>query len=417
VKDVQAPSAADLHAANTDALVWGLGSGRNVRALLRDGHRVEVLAIDVDRPEIARAIIDGCARLVDAEREGRLRVMVAPPEQLAAHFSLCRADTMHVDLAALAGVPEPARDLARMIERLWNERADLHRFAPRLRANLRSNLEAITSATSLARWRDAALGRPGFVLAAGPSARAALPWLAEARRVGPLIAVDTCLPLLRTHEVPIDCLVSVDPHPESSVHLREGTGGVGVLAMQPYCTPEIVAAFPRRVLAMPAGDRLCDRAAAELDLPALPVAGTVLLYALQIAELLGCNPIVIAGADFAHVDGLSHAHGTATARSVASTGLVVSDRRGRPVPTSTSLLRFKGDVEQHIAASSARHIVVDGGGAAIAGVRTVEPAAIARWVRRRSQPFTLDAPPRPDELQIARHARVLRRVLAEFDVG
>ncbi|MBC8067247.1 MAG: hypothetical protein IAG13_02845 [Deltaproteobacteria bacterium] len=129
-----------------EALVWGLGSGRRVRALLREGKRVEVLAIDVDpaRADLVDAIVAACPRLCEAQRDGRLRIRVAPPEQLAAHFSVCTQQhghehTLHVDLAALSSVPVPARDLARAIERLWTERADLERFAPRLHANLRAN--------------------------------------------------------------------------------------------------------------------------------------------------------------------------------------------------------------------------------------------------------------------------------------
>jgi hypothetical protein len=167
------------------------------------------------------------------------------------------------------------------------------------------------------------------------------------------------------------------------VHLQEGCDGVGVLATQPYCTPAIVSSFATRVLALPAGDKLCDRGATELDLPSLPVAGTVLLYALQIAALLGCDPIFVAGADFAYVDGLSHARGTATSKLAPRTGLVVPDRNGRMVPSSTSLVRFKGDVEQHIAASTSRHVVIDGGGAAIAGVRTIDPVGATRGAARR----------------------------------
>jgi Protein of unknown function DUF115 len=425
MQKMSAPAEHDPRAAPDEVLVWGLGSGRRVRALLREGKRVEVLAIDVDpaRPDIADATVRACPRLSEAERDGRLRVLVAPPEQLAARFSMLAdhhpsAGSMHVDLAALSCVPEPARDLARVIERLWTERADLERFAPRLHANLRDNLEAIAGAPSLERWRDAARGRPGFVLAAGPSAAAALPWLAHARTLGPLIAVDTCLPLCRNAELSIDCLASVDPHASSRVHLQRGTQGVGALAFQPYCAPAVVSSFGVRMLGLPAGDRLCDRAAAELGLPAFPVAGTVLLFALQIAALLGCDPIVMVGADFAHVGGLSHAEGTATARALTPTGVLVSDCRGRAIPSSSSLLRFKGDVEQHIAASTIRHLAIDGGGAAIAGTRAIAGAAIERWVRglaRHAEPFSLHAPAESGELEVARNLRAWRRLLAEVD--
>ena len=407
------------------AVVWGLGSGRRARALLREGLRVEILAIDVDptRPELARVIVTSCERLRDAHAQGRLAVRVGTPAAFAQrwHELGAQADriTVHVDLSALAAVPPAARDLARAIERLHVERLDLHRFAEQMRTNLGDNLDAIASAAPLSAWTNAARGRPAFVLAAGPSARAAMPWLARARELGPLVAVDTALPLCREHGIPIDCLVSVDPHATSRVHLARGTDDVHALAFQPYCAPCVVDAFTNRLIAVPSGDRLCDRVAQEIDVPSVPVAGTVLLFALQIAAVLGCDPIVVIGADFAHVGGLTHARGTATAHAATQTGRWIADTRGAPVPTTSSLLRFLAEAERHIAGSRARHWAIDGGGARIAGMRTVDPKAIDRWVRRNTgrgaQPDALPVSRAADELGIARRRAIWQRLLGEVD--
>ncbi|HET6585985.1 MAG TPA: 6-hydroxymethylpterin diphosphokinase MptE-like protein, partial [Nannocystaceae bacterium] len=321
-----------------------------------------------------------------------------------------------VDLAALANVPAGARSLARTVERIHLEQAEARRHGPQLRANLEANVEALIGATSLHACTGVAAGRPGFVLAAGPSAAAAMSWLGDARRHGPIVAVDTALPLCRSAGIPVDCLVAVDPHPASAVHLSHGVADVGALAFQPYCAPAIVDAFPSRVLALPRGDRLCDRAARLMDLPSVPVAGTVLLYALQVAAVLGCDPIVIVGADFAHVGGHSHAIGTATSRELAPTGLVVADAHGQPVPTSHALLRFLAEVERHIAATRAHHVVVDGGGAAIAGARRASPTAIARWLAMRAPaaraPFVV---PAVGSAAIPLRRRVWSTLLGQFD--
>jgi hypothetical protein len=367
-------------------LLWGLGTGRRTRALLREGASVEVLALDVDprRPEDAERIVASCELLTAARTDGRLRLVVGAAADLATRLATRDVPTrMEVDLAALASVPAPARSLARMVERIHLEQADARRHGPQLRANSIANLDAIVDAPSLHTIAGASAGRPAFVLAAGPSAASAMDWLGEARRHGPLVAVDTALPLCRRAGVPVDCLVSVDPHPTSAVHLSEGSADVGLLAFQPYCAPAIVEAFPRRVLALPRGDRLCDRAARLLDLPSLPIANTVLLFALQVAATLGCGPIVLIGADFAHVGGRSHAVGTATSRALGPSGLVVENGSGEAVPTSSALLRFLADVERHIAESGVPHVAVDGGGAAIAGARRVSASACARWLRRR----------------------------------
>ena len=406
-------------------VVWGLGSGRRARALLREGRRVEVLALDVDpsRPDLARAVIGACARLTAAHASGRLRVMIGAPESFAQRWrelgSRAELVTVHVDLGALSAVPAPAQELARVVERVHLERDDLVRFARVMHDNLVENIDAIAEASPLSAWSDAARGRPAFVLAAGPSARSAMPWLERARALGPVIAVDTALPLCRSYEVPVDCLVSVDPHATSRVHLGTGTADVHALAFQPFCAPAIVDAFPRRFLATPQGDRLCDRAAALLNLPAVPIAGTVLLYALQVAATLGCSPVILIGADFAHVGGQTHALGTATARSASPCGGVVNDARGAPVPTTSTLLRFLHAVERHVRESEAPHWVVDGGGAHVQGTRVVDPVAIERWVRRHTNGGASAQPLRVPEIADgptkARRGDVWRALVHEFD--
>lgn len=387
---------------DASVLLWGLGTGRRTRALLREGVTVEVLALDVDprRPEDAERVVDACELLTAARSAGRLRLVVGAATELAARLAARDVPArMEVDLAALASVPPSARSLARTVERIHLEQADARRHGPRLRANLAENLDAIVSAPSLHALAGASAGRPAFVLAAGPSAASAMSWLGEARRHGPLVAVDTALPLCRRAGVPVDCLVSVDPHPTSAVHLSQGTDDVALLAFQPYCAPAIVDAFPNRVLALPRGDRLCDRAARMLDLPSLPIAETVLLYALQVAAALGCGPIVLVGADFAHVGGRSHAEGTATSRTLGPSGLVVEGTTGAAVPTSSSLLRFLAEVERHVAHTAVPHLAVDGGGAAIDGARRVSSSACARWLQRRptipARPLAALAPVSP----------------------
>ncbi|MBK6920198.1 MAG: DUF115 domain-containing protein [Deltaproteobacteria bacterium] len=402
------------------ALVWGLGSGRRVRELLRQGLHVEVLALDVDpeRPELATAIVSACPRLRDALVHGRLRVIVGSPAELGARLQTLSGDRVdvHVDLAALSAVPEPARALARTVERLHLEQLDLQRFASRMRRNLRDNLDAITGAGGVDFWHGAAVGQPVFVLAAGPSARAAMPMLHAASRRGPVVAVDTALPLCREFEVPIDVLVSVDPHPESAVHLQRGCDGVGTLAFQPFCAPAVVDAIRPRVLGLPRGDALCDRAAVALGLPSFHVAGTVLLFALQIAELLGAAPVVLVGADFAHLGGRTHAEGTATSRVVEAAGCFVRNANGDAVASSSSLRRFHAEVEHYVTQMNRPVWHVDAGGAAIAGCRSLTLPELTRWCEalpRRSTSLPTPPDPAPDEHR--RRIAIWDELLRNFD--
>lgn len=404
------------------ALVWGLGSGRRVRELLRQGLHVEVLALDVDpeRPELAAAIVDACPRLRDALAQGRLRVVLGSPSELGARLHAIERDhvQVHVDLAALSAVPPSARTLARTVERIHLEQLDLHRFAARMRSNLRDNVDAMARAGAIDGWRGAATGQPVFVLAAGPSARAAMPLLQTAATRGPVVAVDTALPLCREFDVPVDVLVSVDPHPQSEVHLGRGCDRVGALAFQPFCAPALVRAFETRMLGLPRGDALCDRAALALDLPSFPVAGTVLLYALQVAQLLGAAPVILIGADFAHVGGRTHAEGTATSRAIESAGCFVHDTRGAPVPTSSSLQRFHAAIEQHVANAAAPAWYLDGGGAAIAGAHAIALPELTRWCEARPlRRASLPTPCPPDDAERHHRATTWDELLRQFEAA
>jgi hypothetical protein len=419
-----------VSACTLDRVVWGLATGRHLLGPLEQGERILVLAIDLLPPGTAEveATITGHPILQRAIQEGRLEIRVEDAPCLARRFaSLQRSGggqpAMDVHLPALLMAPPAAQPLARLVERIHLEHRSHPRVAERMRNNLAANLESMAAAPGIDQLVLTPPHRPGFVLAAGPSARAALPYLRQVRTWGPLLVVDTALPLCQAQNIPVDLVASVDPHPKSRDHVRGGSRGTGILAFQPYCHPEVVAAFPRRVWASPCGDLLFDRVSPDLGLPQVETFNTVLLYAVQIAEKVGCDPIVMVGADLAHVGGLSHARGTASARFVPDVPLSAPNCTGQAVPTTRALQRFQADLERHIRGSAHEYWVVDGGGAAIRGAwrtgweellpvlssrtaATGDPARLGCWLH-------LSQVPSPEEA--ARRLELLRQVLAEFD--
>ncbi len=356
-----------------DCVIWGLGTGRHVRELMGRG-RVLVLAIDLDpgMPEIARAVLDENPDLRRAVWEGRLEVVLDSPDGLARRFQGLRSCKMHVHLPALAIAPTSAQPLARLVERIHLEARNLERQAPRLRDNLRANVAAIASAPSVTSLAGRGRGHPAFVVAAGPSATASLSHLLGWATVGPIITVDTMLPVLAREAIPVHCAVTADPHPASRGHLAEGTDHVDVLAIQPYAYPEMVDAVAKRVVAAPRGDRLWESVAVALNIPLLDAPGTVLVYALQMAAILECDPVVVIGADLAHVDGRTHASGTAHGHAAQPLGTFSMNRRGERVPSTRELHRFQADVERHIMNSQIPHLAVDGGGAVLRGAQMLD---------------------------------------------
>jgi hypothetical protein len=409
-------------------VVFGLGTGRHLVEPVLRGERLVVFAVDVapGAPEEVPTRIAGYPEVVAAMERGQLEVVVADVPGVAARFQRLAeassdAPTVDVHLPALDAAPPDLQQLARTVERVHLEHVHGRAVPPRMIENLQRNVEHIARAASLEAVRGLARGFPGFVVAAGPSARAALGFLRTAGRLGPVVAVDTIWPLFATAGLEVDCLATVDPHRESLDHLRGGTRGIDVLAFQPYAMPDLVEASPRRMVALPAGDRLFDACAAELGFPRVQVVGTVLLYALQVAEMMGCSPIVVLGADLAHVGGLTHARGSARARVRIASGATVLDARGEPVPTSRMLLRFHAAIEQHVAGSKTPHWFVDGGGARISGARMVALDRVRAELGPRSWPRPagglLGHEPGGEGPTPRQRELILRRFLAEFGVA
>ncbi len=397
-------------------VVWGLGTGRHLRPLLARGP-VLVLAIDVP-PSAPLALEERLAPdVLVAARTGTLRVVHGSPQVLARAFQACPQAALHVHVPALDAAPEPAQPLARLVARVHAEQRDAARHRARMRTNVTRNAGVLARATPLHTWAGAARGHVALVLAAGPSLPRALPHLAPWYRRGPVIAVDTALPLLVRAGLDPHVAATVDPHPASMRHLDAGVPRTAVCACQPYAHPDVVAAFTRHVAAAPAGDRLWDVLAPRLDLPRVHTCGTVLLYALQIAHTMAPDAVIVAGADFAPLGAWSHAPGTAHATRDVATPACTRDSRGRALATTRALRQFQDAIEATLATTPIPHLFVDGGGAAVRGATMVAPEALAttgptpgagtRW-----------HPPVPAPLaphQVAARTDLIRRMLAQFD--
>ncbi len=405
---------------NAHRLIWGFGSGRHLEPFLHEGETLTVLAIDIDPTSgaTAQSLVARRPLLAAACARGQLNVVIEDANALVARFTAhdeSPAHPMVVHLPALHAVPESARQLARVVERIHEETRAAPRAQALLLANLRANLHAFATATDLTLLTGLGHARPAFVLAAGPSLAHSLESLTPLVHKGIVVACDTTLPLCNRVGITVDVLASIDPHAISARHLAHGTAGVRSLAFQPYASPSVVHACAHRWVSLPAGDLLADALAEQTGLPRLPNAETVLLHALQVADLLGCTPIVLIGADFAYVDGLTHAPGTASSIAAPNVGPTVINRRGVAVPSSSTLLRFCAAIELHIRASRTPHWSIDGGGAPIMGAIPATMREVSEALASFS-PFSCDfsrlMP--PSEVEVAHRRRVVEATIETF---
>jgi hypothetical protein len=154
--------------------------------------------------------------------------------------------------------------------------------------------------------------RRAAVSAAGPSLEAQIPALMDAQKKGAfLIATDTSLPVLVGHDLHPDAVVSIDCQHISYYHFL---GGIpqGIPLVLDLASPSTLCRLSDSVRFFSSGHPFCTYVSAHWrPLPALDTSGgNVTHAALSLAESLGAESTLLAGADFSYPDGKSYARGT-----------------------------------------------------------------------------------------------------------
>jgi len=154
--------------------------------------------------------------------------------------------------------------------------------------------------------------RRAAVAAAGPSLEDQIPALAEAQDKGAfLIATDTSLPALLGRGLRPDAVISIDCQHISYYHFL---GGIprGMPLVLDLASPSTLCRLGDSVRFFSSGHPFCAYVSARWrPLPALDTSGgNVTHAALSLAEALGAQSTLLAGADFSYPEGKSYARGT-----------------------------------------------------------------------------------------------------------
>lgn len=253
------------------------------------------------------------------------------------------------------------------------------RMAGRYLLNTLRNARTLARAGDVSSLSGCFAGVPAVVVAAGPSLDRNLPELAAHRQGAVLIAVDTALRPLLTAGLAPDLVVAVDPTEANARHLVdlppcEATYLVGEGSLD----PEAIRSFADRQFVFRVGDHhpWPWLRAQGLDRGRLRAWGSVLTTAFDLALVMGCDPIVFAGADLAFTDGRPYARGTTYEedwRRDAAWGQRLEDVwrarinewpdtrevdvHGRAVRTAPHLVAFRDWLATESAAATGRRIV------------------------------------------------------------
>jgi hypothetical protein len=154
--------------------------------------------------------------------------------------------------------------------------------------------------------------RKAAVAAAGPSLEDQIPALREAKAGGAfLIATDTSLPALVGRNLVPDAVVSIDCQHISYYHFLGGIAD-GLPLILDLASPSTLCRMGDSVRFFSSGHPFCAYVSARWrPFPALDTSGgNVTHAALSLAEALGAESTLLAGADFSYPEGKSYARGT-----------------------------------------------------------------------------------------------------------
>jgi hypothetical protein len=190
-------------------------------------------------------------------------------------------------------------------------RNTLRRFGTLWVKNLVMNLPTFGASEAVSSLVGIFTGTPAVVCAAGPSLDSVLPRLAEFRERCLLIAVDTSLRGLASQGLSADFTVVVDPQYLNTRHIDRSRRSTGILVSESSTHP--------RVFRLISGKRYFGGSLFPLGIRIerefgsygkLGAGGSVATSAWDLARILGCSPIFMAGLDLSFPKNQTHYRGS-----------------------------------------------------------------------------------------------------------
>jgi Tfp pilus assembly protein PilF len=238
------------------------------------------------------------------------------------------------------------------------------------------NLPWVRRCPGVLRLANLFAGRPGIVVAAGPSLEKNFTLLKEAKGKAVIIATDTVLRLLLPHEILPDIVVTLDPQEMNYDKFRDVVLDPSVsLVYTPQSYPEIIKNCP--------GEKFVSAMGAAMYQHFAPFWGkkgnitvnaqSVAHMAYNLATLLGVDPIVFVGLDLCFHQQKTHAGNLATASGkVPSNNQVwTTDIFGERVQTRDIFKSFQVFLEEGLKSSKARCIDATEGGVRLEGTQVM----------------------------------------------
>jgi len=291
---------------------------------------------------------------------------------------------------------EAERTINALLDRAKAEARFCSECGPQIQENLWRNAPLVLADPPVGAFEGKCADCPAVLVSAGPSLAHDLAALASLKSQPLIICVDTAYPILQRAGVEPHVVVSCDPTSLNRKHLDASSPqGETILAYDPEVYFEIPQHWPGPRIVLNAGESPTSAWLRELtgERARIRKPISVVHAALETVLILGCDPVVLLGCDFAYAaeGGESHVPGTVLGRTHSSIESQQEELRlhaghgqdtmiseplvwlpgkdGGCVPASATLAMFAVEFERLLRDSSST--VIDAGhlGARIAGTR------------------------------------------------
>jgi len=391
-----------VSADTTVCVILGIGLGYHAQELQSSHPDLPLAIVEPDLPLLAAVLRARDLAALLASPELRLLLAATPEEVAAAVEALPLAN---VAIVAPASIRALDPEYYRRVEAAVNAAADrkqinvntLARFGRLWVRNLLRNVGSLVSSPGVSALAGRFQGIPALVVAAGPSLDSVEPLLRELHRRVVIFAVDSSLGTCLRQGLDPDFVVTVDPQYWNTRYFDRLRAPSSMLICEPSTHPSSLRRLGLPTFftssLFPLG-KLVESITGEKG--RVGAGGSVATSAWDVARLLGCSPIYLAGLDLGFPDRRTHARGmyfeelmvtAATRTSPAETrsfrylteagSLRVPATDGGRTLTDRRMLVYKWWFERQLAHPSAPATLTLGPrGVRIEGMRHVSPESL-----------------------------------------
>ncbi|MDN5293482.1 MAG: hypothetical protein PWQ31_787 [Eubacteriales bacterium] len=174
-------------------------------------------------------------------------------------------------------------------------------------SNYLCNLEYFYLSPGVIKLTEKFKGVPAIVVSAGPSLDKNLSHLREVQGRGLIISVGAALKALQREEITPDFVVTIDGSEKNYSHFSGANYSPSILVFDPATYPRVVREHEGIKFTFTSLDETAKWIESHLDQKGTFLSGgSVAHAALQLALLLGADPVILVGQDLAFTDGRRH---------------------------------------------------------------------------------------------------------------